>query len=63
VRLGIHRGGNHYSPWEAILTSVDTNWDGKYEYESKGDPGGAAQARAYSSTPCLRHASLAPSSA
>jgi len=37
LRLGIHRGGNHYSPWEAILTSVDTDWDGKYEYESKGD--------------------------
>ncbi|MEM2227000.1 MAG: carboxypeptidase-like regulatory domain-containing protein, partial [Candidatus Bathyarchaeia archaeon] len=35
--LRLHRGGNHYSPWESILTSVDMNWDGKYEYESKGD--------------------------
>jgi len=37
LKLGLHTGGSHYSPWEAILTSVDTNWDGKYEYESKGD--------------------------
>ena len=37
LRLGLHTGGSHYSPWESILTSVDTIWDGKSEYESKGD--------------------------